>query len=281
MSWETVDANANEFLVQLPTGGAVNVPVIVIGQGINDVDLGLYNGVTEPRVAIFGIGAVATGPVLEFRKARGTVAAPTVVTSADDLGSLNFHGAVAAGEYVQAAQILVEMTGTIATTRGPGVITFKTATDAAPSVLTTALTIGANQLATFSAGVRISSVTAVAITGATVLTLADSGGIFTVNQGAAYDIDLPSPTTGAGSRFLFQLVGAASNNVTITVAGSAATFEGTIVNDVTSVIPATGSTLTFASGVAALGDYIEAISTGTGKYFIRAVTSAAGGITIA
>ena len=153
MSWDTTDANANEFLIQLPTGGAVDVPVIVIGQGVESVDLGLYDGVTEPRVAIFGIGAVATGPVIEFRKARGTVAAPTVVTSADDIGQVDFYAAVAAGEYVRSAQILAECTGTVATTRGPGVLTFKTATDAAPSVLTTALTISAAQLVTAAAGI--------------------------------------------------------------------------------------------------------------------------------
>lgn len=154
VSWDTTDANANEMLIQLPAGGATDVPVIVIGQSIESVDLGLYNGVTEPRVAMFGVGAVATGPVMEFRKARGTIASPTVVTTADDLGSLDFYGAVAAGEYVQAAQILVEMTGTIATTRGPGVMTFKTATDAAPSVLTTAMTIRADQNVNFAVGAQ-------------------------------------------------------------------------------------------------------------------------------
>jgi hypothetical protein len=129
-------------------------------------------------------------------------------------------------------------------------------------------------------GIRTSSATAGAITGATVLTLADSGGVFSVSQAAAYDIDLPSPTTGAGCRYLFYLTGAAANNVTVTVDGGAATFVGTIVNDVTSVIPATGSTLTFASGVAALGDSIEIVSISTGLYLVRAVTSANGGITV-
>lgn len=52
-------------------------------------------------------------------------------------------------------------------------------------------------------------------------------------------------------------------------------------SDVTSVIPATGSTLTFASGAAALGDNIEIISISTTLYLVRAITSAAGGITIA
>ena len=63
--------------------------------------------------------------------------------------------------------------------------------------------------------------------------------------------------------------------------GGAATFVGTIVNDVTSVLPATGSTLTFASGTAALGDNIEIVSISTSLYLVRAVSSAAGGITIA
>lgn len=130
-------------------------------------------------------------------------------------------------------------------------------------------------------GQRNSTTSATIINAATVLTLADAGGIFTVNQGTAYDIDLPSPTSGAGCRYMFQLVSPGANAVTITVLGGAATFEGVIVNDVTSVIPATGNTLTFASGTAALGDCIEVISTATNKYFVRAITSAAGGITIA
>jgi hypothetical protein len=67
----------------------------------------------------------------------------------------------------------------------------------------------------------------------------------------------------------------------VTVAGAAATFEGVIVNDVTSVIPATGSTLTFATGAAVLGDCIELRSTSASKYFVRAISSAAGGILIA
>lgn len=130
-------------------------------------------------------------------------------------------------------------------------------------------------------GLRTSSSTAAAITGATALTLADAGGVFSVSQAAAYDIDLPSPTTGPGCKYLFYLTGAAANSVTITVLGGAATFVGTIVNDVTSVLPATGSTLTFVTGTAALGDTIEIVSISTGLYLVRAISSAAGGITIA
>lgn len=127
-------------------------------------------------------------------------------------------------------------------------------------------------------GLRTTSTTPTAITGTTSLVAADSGGIFTVAQSSAYQVTLPTPA-GAGVRFLLQLVSAGAFNVTVVATGCS--FEGTIVNDVTSVIPATGSTFTFASGTAALGDWIEFISTSTSKYFARAVTSAAGGITIA
>lgn len=152
LSWDTTDANANALLLQMPAGGVVDVPVLAIGQSIESVDLGLFNGVVDPTVAMFGVGAVTTAPRLRVYKARGTIASPTVVTTGDDLFSIDAYGAVAAGEYVQAARILFEMTGTIATTRGPGTITFLTATDAAPSVLTQALQISAAQLVTMATG---------------------------------------------------------------------------------------------------------------------------------
>jgi predicted RecA/RadA family phage recombinase len=137
---------------------------------------------------------------------------------------------------------------------------------------------GAQGTVTIEGARMAAGTTGVAITSATTLTLADSGGIFTVGQGSAYDIDLPSPTTGAGLRFLFQLVSPAANTVTVTVAGAAATFEGTIHTE-GAIVVATGSTLTFVSGTALLGDNIEVISTATGKYFVRAFASASGGIT--
>lgn len=129
-------------------------------------------------------------------------------------------------------------------------------------------------------GVRMTSQTSSAITGATTLTLADAGGIFEIDQDAAFDIALPDPSSGPGCRYTFVITDAGSNAVTISTTGSS-TFVGTIANDVTSVLPATGSTLTFVSGTAAVGDTIEAVSISTTLYLIRAISSAAGGITIA
>jgi hypothetical protein len=128
-------------------------------------------------------------------------------------------------------------------------------------------------------GLRTAQSTAVAITGATTLKLSDSGGTFTVSQGAAYDIDLPSPTTGAGCSYFFHLTAPAANAVTITVAGAAATFVGSLVSE-GQIIVATGSTLTFASGAALLGDSIEIRSLATNLYHVRAVSSALNGVTV-
>ncbi|MBI4435303.1 hypothetical protein HY630_01395, partial [Candidatus Uhrbacteria bacterium] len=51
--WETADANANEMLIVMPEGGATNVPVMVVADvSALNVDLGLFDGVTDPTIAI-------------------------------------------------------------------------------------------------------------------------------------------------------------------------------------------------------------------------------------
>ncbi len=186
-SWDTTDANANELLLQMPAAGAVNVPVLAIGQSIESVDLGLFNGVVDPTIAIFGIGAVATAPRLRVYKGRGTIAAPTAITTGDDLFGISAYAAVANGEWREAARIEFDSTGTIATTRSPGILRFSTATDAAPAVLTTALTIDAAQLATFAGGITVGG------------TAINTSGIilFTNNNGAIYPL---GGNTGIGFR---------------------------------------------------------------------------------
>ena len=53
LGWETKDANANALIFALPEGGSVDVPVLVIGDAsILDTDLGFFNGITEPRIAV-------------------------------------------------------------------------------------------------------------------------------------------------------------------------------------------------------------------------------------
>lgn len=194
-SYDTTDANANALFLQLPAGGAVDVPVLAVGQSIESVDLGLYNGVVDPRVAMFGVGAVATGPSLEFRKARGSISSPTVVTTADDIGSIDFYGCVAAGEYVQGARIFAETKGTIATTRGPGVLYFQTATDAAPSVLTTAITISAAQLVTCAAGLTLTTGDLTFVAASDIIGAANTDSCIQVTDGTTALLDIDSRNT--------------------------------------------------------------------------------------
>ena len=78
---------------------------------------------------------------LNFRKSRGTLAVPTVITTGDVLGTVTGYGYSGVGGYVAGAQIRFESTGTIASTRVPGKIVFATGTDATPSVLTDRMTI--------------------------------------------------------------------------------------------------------------------------------------------
>jgi len=53
LGYETADANANALILALPDGGAIDVPVWIVGdQSILDADLGFFDGVTEPRIAI-------------------------------------------------------------------------------------------------------------------------------------------------------------------------------------------------------------------------------------
>lgn len=219
-------------------------------------------------------GAGVSGPVNVSTGASAGGAGTGNVTVATGLNT----GALPTG----LISLTTGQTGTGVT--GNVTITTGLATGAGTSgnvMLTPGTTVAGTRGHVTALGLQTVSDGVTAIAAGRVMTLADSGGVFSVSQVGAYDIDLPSPTSGAGCRYLFYLGTAAANSVTITVLGGAATFVGTIVNDVTSVLPATGATLTFVTGTAALGDTIEITSVAANLYLVRAVSSAVGGITIA
>ncbi len=115
------------------------------------------------------------------------------------------------------------------------------------------------------------------IAAARTMLLEDSGGTFGITQSSAFAITLPvaaAANAGIGYSFYISTVGAFA----ITVSDGTADLEGTIVLDA-SVIPSTGTTLTFING-AIVGDNIEVRSDGV-NWLVRAVSSAAGGITVA
>lgn len=156
LRWDTSDANANHLMLQLPDGDSTDVPVFAIGEGIVGNDLGLFNGVVDVTFALFNVGAVTTPSTIRGYKTRGSAASPTVITSGDDLLRISAYGYSGAGGYVEAARIEFDSEGTIATTRVPGSIRFSTGTDAAPTVLTTALLIDSAQNFTLGGGITFS-----------------------------------------------------------------------------------------------------------------------------
>ncbi len=116
-----------------------------------------------------------SGARVGFQKARGSVSTPTTVVTGDTLGRLMFRG-YDGTSYLEMGSIEVASTGTIATSRVPTTIVFSTATDANPSVLTTALTIGANQSSTFAGAIAASSTITQTSASATAFQTGPNGG---------------------------------------------------------------------------------------------------------
>lgn len=79
-----------------------------------------------------------------------------IITTADVIGRWAGWGFDGTGSKILMAQISMNSTGTIASTRVPTTITFSTATNATPSVLTLALTLGSDQTALFASSVTAS-----------------------------------------------------------------------------------------------------------------------------
>jgi hypothetical protein len=78
------------------------------------------------------------------RKARGTATVPTVITTGDFLTRWTGSG-YDGSNFIESASIVMGSTGTIAATRVPSYISFMTGTDAAPTVMTEAFRVAANQ----------------------------------------------------------------------------------------------------------------------------------------
>lgn len=110
---------------------------------------------STPRgVMSWQASADASSAHLHMRKTRGTFAAPGAVLTADVLGRVVFSGYDSAS-YLETAYIRALATGTVAATRIPSKLEFWTSTDAAPSVATLALTLGADQSAAFAGQVAV------------------------------------------------------------------------------------------------------------------------------
>lgn len=105
-----------------------------IGVALNSIELSRWSNTVGPG-AVVGLthsygAADATSFNERFRKSRGTVLSPTVITTGDDLATISGYGYVGAtNTYQEAAKILFDSTGTISdsATGIAGIIRFYTA----------------------------------------------------------------------------------------------------------------------------------------------------------
>lgn len=160
-------------------------------------------GITSAQYSTDAIGAR-----VHFRKARGTEAVPTTVVTGDVLGRLRFGGYDGAN-YLQMGSIDVVITGTVAATRVPTYMTFSTATDALPSVLTERMRIGPEGY------VGVATTTAAALF---------QVGTMRVWQGGSGT----SAATGEDSTFIGRLAGNANNSAPSATNGIYNTFIGSL-----------------------------------------------------
>jgi hypothetical protein len=121
------------------------------------------------------------------------------------------------------------------------------------------------------------------LTAASTLTAADSGKTLFLNSATEFATTLPAPAAGLKFRFVVKAA-PASASYTIVTAESAHILIGGINElevDTSSDGPyvADGDTITFADGVAVVGDYVELVSDGT-SWYVSGQANADGGITL-
>ena len=114
---------------------------------------------TATNDSVIGLGRWSADTVsagLRFYKNRNAaIGSDTIVVTGDDLGSIEGYGYDGVDPDTLSSQILLSTEGTIGANRIPGRILFRTATDAAPGVLTTALTLDSAQGATIAGAGRV------------------------------------------------------------------------------------------------------------------------------
>lgn len=107
----------------------------------------------------------------------------------------------------------------------------------------------------------------------TLLTTNDSGQISEVSQVLSPTITLPAGGAGTSYKFVLTTIGVG----TVTVSTTGPNLIGTII-DTTGVTAVSSPSITFVGGTAAVGDSIEVYGLASGDYFVKAISSAAGGI---
>ncbi|MBI2010332.1 MAG: hypothetical protein HYS86_04130 [Candidatus Chisholmbacteria bacterium] len=226
--WETADANANELIVAFDEGGAIDVPVLVVGDAsIDNVDLGMFNGVTDPSIAVVSDDAGDYGRIF--------VTDAGVFTLRSGTGDIALQADNDTGDFFQFSSDGTDLTLSGADAAGITVLTDKGA--AAGLVLVSS-----------AGGIDISTGSAAA--GNDIDLLSGSSINLTAGESAADSIVL---TSSAGGIDILASGAAAGEDIDIIATGSSVNLSSTegIENAITLVSSAGGINISTGSGAAA------------------------------
>ncbi|MBI4035252.1 MAG: carbohydrate binding domain-containing protein, partial [Candidatus Chisholmbacteria bacterium] len=200
--WETADANANELIVVFDEGGSVDVPVVVVGDAsIDNVDLGFFNGVTDPSIAVVSDDAGDYG--------RMFVSDAGVFTLRSGTGDIILQADNDTGDYFQFSSDGTDLTLSGSDAAG---ITVSTDKGAAAGLV----------LVSTAGGIDISTGTGTA--GNDIDVLAGASINLTAAENVADSIVL---TSSAGGIDILATAAAAGEDIDITATGSSVNLQST------------------------------------------------------
>ena len=182
--------------------------------------------------------ADAVPPRFYFAKSRSaTIGTFAIITTGDNLGEILAFGddGVDFNSNANAScAIIFDSAGTIGADRVPGQILIQTATDAAPSVLTTAVTISAAQLVTLAAGCTVTTGN-LAVSAGSILSASATAGMGyatgaggTVSQGTSKSTGV-TLNTATGAITMHNASLAADTTVAFTLTDSAIALTDAVV----------------------------------------------------
>jgi hypothetical protein len=177
--WSSSTALGNSSLIDTGTTISTTEPVGIGSTVTPPTQFAVFDTISStPRGLMSWQSSTDTSSARFYlRKSRNTFASPSIVVTGDLVGNITFS-AYDGSNFLDMASVRATVTGTVAVTRVPTKLEFLTGTDAAPSVATVAVTIGADQKTTFAQPIILngatsgtSTVTAPAIAGASTVIL--------------------------------------------------------------------------------------------------------------
>ena len=156
--WTSTDAAPSVLTERMRINSAGLIAINTAGvNAVTELQVNSSSATTPRGIMSSQYSTDTNGAIINLRKGRGTLASPTIIVTGDTLGRLATSGYDGAN-HLEMASIDVYAEGTIAATRIPTRLSFWTATNALPSVLTERVRIDSAGVTTFNAGIVASKI---------------------------------------------------------------------------------------------------------------------------